>query len=74
MLHIVGSEERANSQEWLKKKLDDKYSHHVVFGQSEGNATMICLQNMVDYLVTEEWYNQRMSDAEDGAERIKKLQ
>ena len=45
-----------------------------MFAQSEGNATMICLQYMVDYLVTEEWYNQRMSDAEDGAERIKKLQ
>ena len=27
---------------------------------------------MVDYLITEEWYNQRMNDAEDEAERIVK--
>ena len=34
-----------------------------MFVQSEGSATMVCLQNMVNYLVREEWYNQRMSHA-----------
>ena len=70
MLEIAGSEECAYSRKWLKKKLEDKYSHNIAFGQSGGNATKVCLRNMVDYLVTEEWYNQRMSNAEDEAERI----
>ena len=70
MLEIAGSEECAYSQKWLKKKLEDKHSHNIAFGQSGGNATKVCLRNMVDYLVTEEWYNQRMSNAEDKAERI----
>ena len=34
------------------------------------NATKVCLRNMVNYLVTEEWYNQRISDAKDEGERI----
>ena len=34
-----------------------------MFVQSEGSATMVCLQNMVNYLVREEWYNQIMSHA-----------
>ena len=63
MLDIAGSEEFEYLQKWPKEKLEDKYSHHVVFVQSEGSATMVCLQNMVNYLVREEWYNQRMSDA-----------
>ena len=70
MLEIAGSEECAYSQKWLKKKLQDKYSYYITFVQSGGNATKVCLRNMVDYLVTEEWYNQRISNAEDGAERI----
>ena len=70
MLDTAGSEESAYSKKWPKKKLEDNYSRHrgfVIFG---GNATKVCLQIMVDYLVTEGWYNQRMSDAEDEAERI----
>ena len=70
MLEIAGSEECAYSQKWLKKKLEERYSHHIVFVQSGGSTTKVCLRNMVDYLVTEEWYNQRMSDVEDEAERI----
>ena len=70
MLDIAGSEECAYSQKCLEKKLEDKYSHHIRFVQSGENATKICLRNMVDYLVTEEWYNQRMSNAEDEVERI----
>ena len=70
MLEIAGSEESAYSQKWLKKKLEERHSHHIVFVQSGGSTTKVCLRNMVDYLVTEEWYNQRMSDVEDEAERI----
>ena len=70
MLEIAGSEECAYSQKWLKEKLEERYSHHIVFVQSGGSTTKVCLRNMVDYLVTEEWYNQRMSDVEDEAERI----
>ena len=70
MLEIAGSEKCAYSQKWLKKTLEDKYSHHITFVQSRGNGTKVCLQDMVDSLVTEEWFNQRMSNAEDEAERI----
>ena len=54
MLEITGSEECAYSQKWLKKKLEERYSHHIVFVQSRGSITKVCLRNMVDYLVTEE--------------------
>ena len=70
MFEIAGSEECAYSQKWLKKTLEDKYSHHITFVQSGGNGTKVCLQDMADYLVTEEWFNQRMSNAEDESERI----
>ena len=54
MLDIAGSEECAYSQKWLKKKIEDKYSHHIRFVQSGGNAIKVRLQNMIDYLVAEE--------------------
>jgi len=38
--------------------------------ESEGSSNRVCLRNMVDYLVNEKWYNERMNDAEDEAERI----
>ena len=72
MIEITGSEDYAYSQKWLKKNLKDKYAECIVFVQAEGNATKVCLRNMVNYLVTEEWYNQRMKDTEDEAERIVK--
>ena len=73
MLDIAGSKERAYSQKWLKKKFEDMYSDYIVLLQSLGNATMVCLQNIANYLVTEEWYCQGMSDTTDEAKRIIKI-
>ena len=73
MLDIAGSKERAYSQKWLKKKFEDMYSDYIVLVQSLGNATMVCLQNIANYLVTEEWYCQGMSDTTDEAKRIIKI-
>ena len=70
MLDIAGSEERAYSQKWLKKKFEDMYSDYIVFVRSLGNATMVCLQNIANCLVTEKCYYQGMSDAKDEAKRI----
>ena len=70
MLDIAVSEECAYPQKWLKKKLEDKYSHQIRFVEFGENATKVCLRNMVYYLVKEEWYNQRMSDAKDKADRV----
>lgn len=56
MLDIAGSEERAYSQKWLKKKFEDMYSDYIVFVRSLGNATMVCLQNIANCLVTEKCY------------------
>ena len=70
MVEIAGSEDSAYGIKWLKTKLKARYAEHVSFVQSDGSTTKVCFKNMVDYLINDKWYQDKLADTDDEAERI----
>lgn len=73
MLEVAGSEEKVYSRKWLKTKIKERYGDHVTFTEVEGKSTKVCFGNMVDYLITDKWYQNRKSNTIAEADRIVSL-
>ena len=41
-----------------------------MFTEEEGKSSKVCFSNMVDYLINDKWYQNRMSSKKDEADRI----
>ena len=70
MAEIAGSEDTTYNWKWLKTKIKEKYGDHVMFTEEEGKSSKVCFSNMVDYLINDKWYQNRMSSEKDEADRI----
>ena len=70
MAEIAGSEDTIYSRKWLKTKIKEKYGDHVTFIEEEGKSSKVCFSNIVDYLINDKWYQNRMSSKKDDADRI----
>ena len=49
--------------------LREKYGHHLTVCSKNGRSNLLCFSNMVDYLITDKWYEQRQLNKEDDATR-----
>ena len=70
MAEMAGSEGTIYSRKWLKIKIKEKYGDHVTFTEEEGKSSKVYFNNMVDYLINDKWYQNRMSSKKDEADRI----
>ena len=54
----------------MKKKLKDWYEEHVNFVAADGKTTKVCFKDMIDYLINEKWYENKLEDKNDEVQRI----
>ena len=54
----------------MKKKLKDQYKEHINFVAADGKTTIMCFKDMIDYLINENWYKNKLEDKNDEAQRI----
>ena len=60
----------AYSTKWLKKKLKDRYSDHLLFAEINGRKNVLCFKNMTIYIINEKWYEKRQINVDDESKRI----
>ena len=68
--HARGSEDAVYSKRHMLVCLREKYGHHLTVCSKNGRSNLLCFSNMVDYLITDKWYEQRQLNKEDDATRI----
>ena len=53
-----------------EKKLKDRYKEHVKFVAADGKTTTACFKDMINYLINEKWYENKLGDKNDEVQRI----
>ena len=54
----------------MKKKLKDQYKEHINFVAADDKTTIVCFKDMIEYLINENWYKNKLEDKNDEAQRI----
>ena len=70
MVDLASYKENAYSIKWMKKKLNDRCKEHVNFVAADDKTTKLCFKDMIDYLINEKWYENKLEDKNDEAQRI----
>ena len=70
MVDLAGSKGNGYSIKWMKKKLKDRYKEHVNFVAADAKTTKLCFKDMIDYLINKKWYENKLQDKNDKAQRI----
>jgi len=70
MVEMAESKDKVYSQKWLKTKLKERYREHINFVEEEGKPNKVCFNNIVDFLITDKWYQNRRRSTRDEADRI----
>ena len=70
MVDLAGSKENVYNIKWMKKKLKDRYKEHVNFVAADGKTTKVCFKDVIDYLIIEKWYKNKLGDKNDETQRI----
>ena len=70
MVDLAGSKENAYNIKWMKKKLKDRYKEHVNFVTADGKTTKVCFKDVIDYLIIEKWYKNKLGHKNDETQRI----
>ena len=70
MKEIGSTGDQIYSQKWLKAKLKERYSHHIIFIEEEGKPNKVCFKDMVGFLINDAWYQDGNPNSQDEAERV----
>ena len=70
MVDLAGSKENVYNIKWMKKKLKDRYKEHVNFVAADGKTTKVCFKDVIDYLIIEKGYKNKLGDKNDETQRI----
>ena len=58
------------SKKRMKKKLQERYGNHIVFGEVAGKHDVICFRDICSFILSEQWYKERKSNVEEEKFRI----
>ena len=70
MVARVGCE--VYTKKHLKRKLIDRYGHHIVFPEVCGRKNVICFKDMCSFILNDKWYSDRDKDVTIESYRIVK--
>ena len=58
------------SPQYLKNMLKERYGDHVFFSEFLGKSNVVCFKNNASEVLTDAWYEERKSNAEEESQRI----
>ena len=64
------SNEKVYTVKRIKQKLRDRYRDNIFFAEISGRKNVVCFRNMVSWIISDPWYNNKRSNAGDEAKRI----
>ena len=54
----------------IKEKLREKYKENIFFAEVSGRTNVVCFGNMADWIIGNQWYDNKRQNAGDEAKRI----
>ena len=54
----------------IKQKLQEKYKENIFFAELSGRNKVVCFRNMADWIISDQWYDNKRKNADDDAKRI----
>ena len=64
------SDEEVYGVKRTKQKLQEKYKDNIFFAEVSGRKNVVCFRNMADWIINDQWYKNKVLNAEDEAKRI----
>ena len=55
---------------WIKEKLRTKYGNHIVFSDIRGRSDVVCLKDVANYIITDQWYSSKKESKDAEVTRI----
>ena len=64
------SDEEVYGVKRIKQKLQEKYKDNIFFAEVSERKNVVCFRNMADWIINDQWYKNKVQNAEDEAKRI----
>ena len=53
--------------------LQDRYKGNIFFAEISGRKNVVCFRNMTSWIIRDQWYNNKRSNADDEAKQITEI-
>lgn len=69
-LKEIAQDDNVYQIKWIKEKLKIKYGDHISFSSLRGHSDIVCLKDITNYIITDQWYNKKKECKDDEVTRI----
>ena len=57
----------------IKQTLQEKYKENILFAEVSGRKNFVCFRNMDDWIISDQWYDNKRQNVDDEAKNILKM-